>query len=71
MGRRGEKGRRKEARTRGSDSPPSLYPSAFSAQALPDREIVLENINAGFVGTEELDALEQYFGDIVMQLLGR
>ena len=71
MGRRGEKGQRQEVRTKGSGGRPSLYPAASPGEALPDREIVLENIDAGFIGTEELDALEQYFGDIVMQVLGR
>ncbi|WP_089174469.1 hypothetical protein [Bosea sp. AS-1] len=71
MGKRGEKGRRKEVRTRGSGGRPSLSPAFIAGEALPDREIILEKIDAGFIGTEELDALEQYFGDIVMQVLGR
>lgn len=71
MGKRGEKGRRKEVRTRGSGGRSSLSPAFIAREALPDREIILEKIDAGFIGTEELDALEQYFGDIVMQALGR
>ncbi|MEN5081225.1 hypothetical protein ABE438_01970 [Bosea sp. TWI1241] len=71
MGKRGEKGRRKEVRTRGSGGRPSLCPASISGEALPDREIILEKIDAGFIGTEELDALEQNFGDIVTKALGQ
>lgn len=71
MGRRDEKGRRKEVRTRGSGGRLSLRRAASSGEELPDREIVLENIDASLVSTAELDALQQYFGDIVMKVLGR
>lgn len=71
MGTRGGKERRKEDEARGTRSYPS--PSTFApfGEALPDRRIVLESIDSGLVGTAELDALERYFGDIVVQALSK
>lgn len=60
-----------EVRTGGSGGRLSLCSAASSGEELPDREIALENIDASLFSTAELDALEQHFGDIVMQVLGR
>lgn len=36
-----------------------------------DRKIVLEYIDPNLIGAAELDAIERYFGDLVMQVFDR
>ncbi|WP_420100739.1 hypothetical protein [Bosea sp. (in: a-proteobacteria)] len=36
-----------------------------------DRQIVLEEIDPDLISSAELDVLERYFGDLVMQVLDR
>lgn len=36
-----------------------------------DRQIVLERIDSNLFGAAELDVIERYFGDLVMQVFDR
>ena len=38
---------------------------------LRNHAIVLEHFDPDLIGTAELDAIERYFGDLVMQVLDR
>lgn len=49
--------------------PPMLVDGPLAG--LRNHEIVLEHIDSDLIGTAELDAIERYFGDLVMQVLDR
>lgn len=71
MGKQPRQGRRKGGKVTRASYHPSLASARRLDETLPDRRIVLENIDAGVVGMAELDALEHYFGDVVERVLGR
>ncbi|MFC5506971.1 hypothetical protein [Bosea massiliensis] len=46
-------------------------PAIDSIADLRDRKIVLEYIDPDLIGAAELDAIESYFGDLVVQVFDR
>ena len=63
--------RRKEARVQAPVGRPSPSPACAPHDAAFDRDVTIENIDPAVIGTTELDAIEQFFDDIVMQALDR
>lgn len=69
MGRQSGARQGKEVRADGPGKPPILVVDPLAD--LRNHEIVLEHIDPDLIGTAELDAIERYFGDLVMQVLDR
>lgn len=68
MRRQGGKRQGKEVQADALGEPPCLVVDPILA--LRDRQIVLEHIDPDLIGTAELDAIERYFSDLVMEALG-
>lgn len=65
------KQRRKEARVQAPVGRPSPSPACAPHDAELARDIALENVDPAVISAAELDVIEQFFDDIVMQALGR
>lgn len=65
------KRRRKEARVQAPVGCPSPPPACEPRDIALDRDVIIENIDPTVISVAELDAIEQFFNDIVMQALGR
>lgn len=65
------KRRRKEARVQTPVGCPIPSPACAPRDAALDRDVVLESIDPAVISAAELDVIEQFFDDIVMQALGR
>ncbi len=70
MGRQSGTRQGKEVRADRPDAkPPRLTVGPIAV--MRDRQIVLEEIDPDLISSAELDVLERYFGDLVMQVLDR